>query len=195
MRCAATRPRSWRISGPRPALLAPVGRRAAAVGRRAAAVGRRLGARGRGLRTRGRRRAAATRRRRRRPGRARATARRGRRAAARALDLTVVDGAAPGAALLLGHHHVGLEAVHVGPDSALDVTHAARSLLDQRAGLDVDVDLDPRQPRADLVEGDDAGVRDALRDLPLDALVRALLDDLGLELLGLAPDLRLEVEV
>jgi hypothetical protein len=33
--------------------------------------------------------------------------------------------------------------VQVGPHGALDVPRAARELLDQRAGLDVDVDLDP----------------------------------------------------
>src|SRR4051794_6532902 len=88
-----------------------------------------------------------------------------------------------------------LEARQIGSHRALDVTHTARRLLDQRAGLNVDVQLHPREARAKLVEGHDAGVSDALDDLPLDALVRALLDDLGLELLRLAPDLDLEGDV
>ena len=45
---------------------------------------------------------------------------------------------------------------------------------------------------ARLVERHDAGVGDALRDLPLDPLVGPLRLDLGLELLRLAPDLRRE---
>jgi hypothetical protein len=67
----------------------------------------------------------------------------------------------------------------VGPDGALDMAHAAGGLLDQAAGLDVDVDLDAREPRGELVERSDAVVRDALGDVPLDALVGALLLDLG----------------
>ena len=73
--------------------------------------------------------------------------------------------------------------------------HPASRLLDQRTGLDVQVDLDARQPVGQLMEGDDAGVRDALGDLPLDPVVGSLLDDLGLELLRDAPDLRLERDV
>ena len=75
------------------------------------------------------------------------------------------------------------------------MAHATGGLLDQRAGLDVDVQLDARQTRPELVEGHDAGVRDALRHFPLDPLVGTLLDDLGLELLRLAPDLGLEGDV
>ena len=47
--------------------------------------------------------------------------------------------------------------------------------------LEVEVDLDPGQAGGELVEGDHAGVRQALGDVPLDPLVRPLLDDLGLE--------------
>jgi hypothetical protein len=80
------------------------------------------------------------------------------------LDLAVRDGAAPLALGLLVHDGVGLEAVEVGPDGALDVAHAAGRLLDQAGGLDVDADLDARQARGDFVEGRDAVVRDALSD-------------------------------
>ena len=85
--------------------------------------------------------------------------------------------------------------MQVSTDGALDVAHAAGGLLDQAAGLDVDVDLDAGQARGDLVEGRDAVVRDALGDVPLDALVGALLLDLGGELAREEPDLRLELEV
>src|SRR3954451_6536340 len=88
-----------------------------------------------------------------------------------------------------------LEASEVGADGALDMPHPARGLLDERAGLYVDVELDASQPRSDLVERDDAGMAHALRDLPLDPLVGPLLDDLRLELLRHAPDLRLEGHV
>ena len=75
------------------------------------------------------------------------------------------------------------------------MAHPARGLLDERAGLNVDVQLHAREPRAQLVERDHASVRDALADLPLDPLVRALLDDLGRELLRDTPDLGLERDV
>src|SRR5215218_10199597 len=105
-------------------------------------------------------------------------------------DLAVLDHAAPGAGLHLLHLDERLVAVHVGAHGALDVAHAAGGLLDQRARLHVEGDLDPREPRGELVEAGHAGVRDALRDLPLDPVVGPLRDDLGLELLRLAPDLR-----
>ena len=78
-------------------------------------------------------------------------------------DLAVLDHAAPGAGLELLHLDERLVAGEVGADRALDVAHAAGRLLDQRAGVDVEVDLDPRQPRRELVEGHDARVRDPLR--------------------------------
>jgi hypothetical protein len=109
-------------------------------------------------------------------------------------DLAVLDLAAPGAGLLLLHLDERLEARQVGADRALDVTHPAGRLLEQRAGLDVEVELDPRQPRRELVEAHDAGVRDALGHAPLDALVRTLGLDPGRELLRLAPDLGRELD-
>ena len=73
-------------------------------------------------------------------------------AGGRALDLGVLDRPAPLAGLGLVHHDVGLEAVKVGPHGALDVARTARELLDQRPGLNVDVDLDPGQARRELVK-------------------------------------------
>jgi hypothetical protein len=58
--------------------------------------------------------------------------------------------------------------------------------------LDVNIDLDPGEAVGELVKGDDAGVSHTLRDVPLDALVRPLLDDLGLEAPVDSPDLRRE---
>ena len=110
-------------------------------------------------------------------------------------QLAVLDHAPPRAGLELLHLDERLEAVQVGAGGTLDVAHPARRLLDQRAGVDVDAELDPRQARRELVEGHDAGVRDSLRHAPLDALVRTLGLDLGLELLRLAPDLRREIDV
>ena len=66
----------------------------------------------------------------------------------------------------------------------------ASRFLEQAFGLDVEGHLDPGEPRGQLVEGDDAAVREALLDVPLDPLVGPLLDDLGLELPGDPPDLR-----
>jgi hypothetical protein len=54
-------------------------------------------------------------------------------------ELAVLDHAAPGARLVLLHLDERLEAVQVGAHGALDVAHAARRLLDQRAGVDVHV--------------------------------------------------------
>ena len=79
-------------------------------------------------------------------------------------ELALLDDPAPRAGLLLLHLDERLEAVEVGAHGALDVAHAARRLLDQRPGVDVHVELDPRQPRRELVERHDAGVRDPLRD-------------------------------
>ena len=79
-------------------------------------------------------------------------------------QLAVLDHAAPGARLELLHLDERLEAVQVGADGALDVAHSARGLLEQRAGVHVEVDLDPRQLGRELVEGHDAGVGDPLRD-------------------------------
>src|SRR5918992_1058594 len=104
-------------------------------------------------------------------------------------ELAVLDHAAPGARLELLHLDERLEAMQVGTHRALDVPHPAGGLLDQRAGVHVHVQLDPRQTRRQLVERHDARVRDALGHLPLDPLVRALRLDVGLEFLLLAPDL------
>src|ERR671915_97692 len=104
-------------------------------------------------------------------------------------ELAVLDHAAPRAGLELLHLDERLEAMQVGTHRALDVPHPAGGLLEQPAGVHVDVQLDPRQTRGELMERHDARVRDALGHLPLDPLVRALRLDVGLEFLLLAPDL------
>src|SRR4051794_27161097 len=116
-------------------------------------------------------------------------------AAGRLLHLALLDPAAPRAALVVLHEHMRLEAGKIGAHRTLDVTHAAGGLLDQGAGLDVDVHLDTREARSELVERHNACVGDPFGHLPLDPLVWPLLDDLRLELLRNAPDLRLEGEV
>ena len=67
-------------------------------------------------------------------------------------QLAFLDDPAPGTGLELLHLDERLVAVEVGADGALDVAHASRRLLDQRAGIHVDVDLDPREARGELVE-------------------------------------------
>src|SRR5215211_3401957 len=113
----------------------------------------------------------------------------------RELDPEDLDLAAPSPVHFLVHHHVGLEAGQIGAYRSLHVPHPASRLLDQAARLQVEGDLDAGEAVGELVEGHDAGVRDALVHLPLDSLVGPLLDDLGLELPGEAPDLGLEGDV
>ena len=79
-------------------------------------------------------------------------------------QLAVLDHAAPGAGLELLHLDERLEAVQVRTHRTLHVTHAPRRLLDQRPRIHVEVELDPRQPRRQLVEGHDTQMRDPLRD-------------------------------
>jgi hypothetical protein len=107
-------------------------------------------------------------------------------------ELAVVDDSSPCTGFDLLHLDEGLEAGKVGSHRTLHVAHSACRLLDQRARLHVERDLNPGEAIRDLVEGDDARMRDALAHVPHDPLVRALLDDLGLELLRHPPDLRLE---
>ena len=87
---------------------------------------------------------------------------------------------------------VGLEAVQVAAHRALCEPHPAAGLVDQVRRLDVERESTRVSFSAELVEGDDPGVGVALGDVPLDPLVGALLDDLGLEALADPPDLRLE---
>ena len=75
------------------------------------------------------------------------------------------------------------------------MTHPSGRLLDRRARLQIEVDLDARQTRAELVERDHSAVCRTIGNAPLDPLVRTLLLDLGLELLRDAPDLGLERDV
>src|SRR5437763_11234135 len=103
--------------------------------------------------------------------------------------LAVFDRSAPRAGLLLERLDVRLEAMQVPASRALDVAHAAGGLLERTARLEVERQLKPRQLGRDLVEGDPSRVVDPLADLPLDLLIGTGRDDLGLELLGLAPDL------
>ena len=101
------------------------------------------------------------------------------------LHVAILDRASPAAFLgLLGDLCVSLEPVQIAADRALRETHPASGFLDQAFGFDVEAHLDPGEPRRELVEGDDPPVQESLLDVPLDALVRALLDDLGLEALG-----------
>ena len=78
-------------------------------------------------------------------------------------ELAVLDHAAPRARLELLHLDERLEARQVRAHRTLDVTHATRRLLDQRAGIDVEVDLDPGQARSELMEAHDPGMRDPIR--------------------------------
>src|ERR1044071_2901835 len=107
-------------------------------------------------------------------------------------QLPVVDRTTPSAGLDLLHLDVGLEAGQVTTHGALYVAHPPSRLLDQRAWLDVERDLNAGEVGSELVEGDDARVDDALVDAPLDSFVGSLLDDLAGELLRHAPDLRPE---
>jgi hypothetical protein len=58
--------------------------------------------------------------------------------------------------------------------------------------LHVERDVDAGQVLRQRVEGDHAGMRVAVGDVPLNALLRMLFDDLGLEALADPPNLRLE---
>ena len=46
--------------------------------------------------------------------------------------------------------------MQVGANRTLREAHAASRFLEHAVGLDVEADLDPGQPRGELVEGDDA---------------------------------------
>src|SRR5436305_2952618 len=91
--------------------------------------------------------------------------------------------------LVLLHLGEGLETVQVAAHRPLGEPHPAACFLQQRVGLHVHADLDPGQPRRQLVEGDDAAVGEALFGVPFDPLVAPLVEDLRFELLGDAPDL------
>src|SRR5215211_1243009 len=115
--------------------------------------------------------------------------------AGRRLHLAVVDHATPGARLLFLHLDIGLEAREVRSDRPLHVAHPASRLLDQRARLDVEGHLHAGELGGELVERHDPRVVQTLCHVPLDAIVGALVEDLGVELLRNAPDLRLERDV
>src|SRR5262249_28722792 len=102
--------------------------------------------------------------------------------------LTLVDPAAPGAALLAARSDERLEAVEVRPGRALVEAQAGGHLLDEPRGLPVEDELDPRELRRELVERDDAGALAAAGELPLDPLVRDLLGDLRVPGPAAAPD-------
>src|SRR4051812_937622 len=95
-------------------------------------------------------------------------------------------------AVLVVHLDVGLEALEVGARRALDEAPAAGDLLERTVRVDVDVELDAREPLAELVEGDDADVLHAADRPPDDARTGLLVDDLGLPLPANAPDLLVE---
>src|SRR5215208_1674313 len=110
-------------------------------------------------------------------------------------ELAVVDDAAPRAGLDLLHLDEGHEPGQVSPHGPLDMAHSTCRLLEQRARVDIESDLNARQAIRELVERDDAGMGHALAHGPHDPLVRTLLDDLRLELLRHAPDLGPEGDV
>src|SRR5436190_339871 len=69
-------------------------------------------------------------------------------------DLPVLDRAAPAARLLAARLDERLEALQVGLRGALVEAEPGRELLDDALGLPVENELDPRQLRRELVEGD-----------------------------------------
>src|SRR5204863_6795932 len=78
--------------------------------------------------------------------------------------------------------HHPLEAQEVALDAAVERAAALAAPLTDPFRLLLDADVDPRVVGGEAVEGDDAGVHGALARAPGDALVRPLLDDLGVEL-------------
>src|SRR4029450_7169614 len=84
---------------------------------------------------------------------------------------------------------VGLESVQVAAHCALDEAQPATRFVDQVVGLHVHGHLEAGQAVAELVEGDDASMREPLGDVPFDPFVGTLLQDFGLDPLLYSPAL------
>src|SRR5215216_1337485 len=110
-------------------------------------------------------------------------------------DLAFLDAPAPGARLLVAHLDERLEAHQVRLQSPPRHPEAGRGLLEQPLRLEVEDDLDPGKPVAQLVERYDARRLRPTQALPCDPLVRPLIGDLGLPLASDAPDLLVPDEV
>src|SRR5687767_2895091 len=103
--------------------------------------------------------------------------------------------AAPGAALAPARLDQALEALEVALHTALDEPELVARLLDETFGLHVELQHHARLVVTGAVERHHTRVLRPAGALPGDALVRALLGDLGLPLALLAGDVCLPVQV